>query len=122
MAYLTYTALRNMLAYLAASEVYGPLDRLARAADKEAVSVALYEALRYISTEIKKCKEGMMGKRKLSEDDTKLCSVLEELTNMEIPDEEIVAFLRDVEKKGVSIAKRLASEALAYGLKRRILG
>ena len=119
---MVYEALRNMLAYLAASEVYGPLDRLARAADKEAVSIALYEALRYISTEVKKCIEGEKGKRRLSEDDVKLCEVLKELTNMSIPDEEIAAFLRDVDKKGVSIAKRLASEALAYGLRRRVLG
>lgn len=84
------------LSYLVRDNVYGPVDRLARATDLDMVRTALYEALRYLSTEIRK------GTVPL---------VLDEA--------EIRAFLDEVERRGVGVARRVAIEALAKGLRAR---
>ncbi|MEM1720296.1 MAG: hypothetical protein QW496_05570 [Desulfurococcaceae archaeon] len=82
------------LSYLVKDNVFGPVDRLARSTDLDMVRTALYEALRYLSTEIRK------GTIPLVIDET-----------------EIKNFLDEVERRGVGIARRVAVEALAKGLK-----
>lgn len=87
-----YPNIVELLAYLVKEKVYGPVDRLARATDLETVYMALYEALRYVSTEVAK------GSVKVP------------------PKEEVSQFLEEVSKKGASLARRVAVEALTTGL------
>jgi len=90
-----YSSIVELLAYLVKERVYGPVDRLARATDLETIYMALYEALRYASTEV------MKG-------------------GVSIPsDEEIRQFLDDVSKRGAGLARRVAIEALTTGLPRQ---
>jgi hypothetical protein len=90
-----YPNLVELLAYLVKEKVYGPVDRLARAADLETVYMAIYEALRYASTEVAK------GAVKVP------------------PEEEVRQFLDEVSKRGASLARRIAIEALTVGLRSR---
>lgn len=88
-----YEGIIEILAHLVKDNVYGPVDRLARAADLNMVRVAIYEAIRYISTEVRRGVEVVL------------------------PDEnEIKAFLDEIEHRGVGVAKRIAIEALTKGL------
>lgn len=92
-----YKNLLEALAILVRDNVYGPVDRLARAADVDMIRMAIYETLRYLSTEIRK------GKIKL---------VLDE--------REVMEFLDEVERRGTGLAKRLATEALTLGLRMQL--
>ncbi|MEM4570065.1 MAG: hypothetical protein QXE66_02010 [Desulfurococcaceae archaeon] len=85
------------LSYLVKDNVFGPVDRLARSTDLDMVRTALYEALRYLSTEIRKGTVPLV-----------------------IDEAEIRSFLDEVERRGVGIARRVAIEALAKGLKTRL--
>jgi len=87
-----YSGIVELLAYLVKERVYGPVDRLARATDLETIYMALYEALRYASTEVRK------GFNKIPSD------------------EEIKQFLDEVNRRGASLARRIAIEALTTGL------
>jgi len=91
-----YTGIVELLAYLVKEKVYGPVDRLARATDLETIYTALYEALRYASTEVRK------GLDKIPSD------------------EEIKQFLDEVNRRGASLARRIAIEALTTGLSREL--
>ena len=114
---MTYENLVKVLALVVADNVYGPIDRMARAIDVDMVRAAFYEALRYLSTEIRKCIDGEKGQRKLSEEDERTCQLIRsELGNYALPVEEIEAFLNEVERKGVGLAKRIAIQALTLGL------
>jgi hypothetical protein len=90
-----YPNLVELLAYLVKEKVYGPVDRLARAADLETIHMAIYEALRYASTEVTK------GAVKVP------------------PEEEVRQFLDEISKRGASLARRVAIEALTAGLRGR---
>ena len=90
-----YPNVVGLLAYLVKERVYGPVDRLARATDLETVYMAIYEALRYAST------EAARG------------------TVQVPPEEEIRQFLDEVSKRGASLARRVAIEALTAGLPRQ---
>lgn len=93
-----YSGIVELLAYLVKEKVYGPVDRLARATDLETIYMALYEALRYASTEVTK---GLV----------------------KIPsDEEVKQFLDEVSKRGASLARRVAIEALTAGLPKQANG
>jgi hypothetical protein len=93
-----YSGIVELLAYLVKEKVYGPVDRLARATDLETIYMALYEALRYASTEATK---GLV----------------------KIPsDEEVKQFLDEVGKRGASLARRVAIEALTVGLPKQTKG
>lgn len=116
---MKYEGLIKTLAFLAVDNVYGPIDRMARAIDTDMVRVALYEALRYLSSELHKCIEAEEGKRVLEEEDRKRCKLLKELTNLTLPEDEVKVFLDDLEKRGVGIARRVAIEALTLGLKKK---
>ena len=90
-----YPNVVGLLAYLVKERVYGPVDRLARATDLETVYMAIYEALRYASTEVAR------GTVKVP------------------PEEEVRQFLDEVSKRGASLARRVAIEALTAGLPRQ---
>lgn len=89
-----FEMLINALALLVKDNVYGPVDRMARATDLEMVRTALYEALRYLSTDIRR------GRITLT-----------------IDENEIKEFLEEVERRGVGVARSVAVKALAKGLK-----
>lgn len=83
----------DIFSYLVKEKVYGPVDRLARAVDPDMVRTALYEALRYVSTEQRKGAQ------------------------ITLPDEnEIQEFLEAIEKQGVGIARKIAIRSLTRGL------
>ncbi|MEM4917468.1 MAG: hypothetical protein QXY97_06035 [Acidilobaceae archaeon] len=87
----------SLFAMLVKEKVYGPVDRLARASDLDMVRVAIYESIRYLSTEIQK---GTVRK---------------------VPSEqEIREFLDDIERRGVGVARRIAIEALTRGLREQV--
>lgn len=89
-----YEKIVEVLAYLVKDNVYGPVDRLARATDLNMVRTAIYEALRYISTEVRRGRE------------------------VKLPDEnEVREFLEEIERRGAGVAKRVAIEALTRGLR-----
>jgi len=90
-----YSSIVELLAYLVKEKVYGPVDRLARATDLESIYTALYEALRYASTEV------MKGEVRIPSN------------------EEVRQFLDEVSKRGASLARRVAIEALTTGLPRQ---
>ena len=114
---MTYKNLIKVLALVIADNVYGPIDKMARAIDVDMVRAAFYETLRYLSTEIRKCIDREKGQRELSEEDEKTCQLIRsELGNYTLPVEEIEAFLAEVERKGVGLAKRIAIQALTRGL------
>ena len=119
-----YDRLIKILAFAVYDNVYGPVDRMARALDKSMVLTSVYDALRYISTEIRKCIDAKQGKRSLGEEDRKRCEKLEEFTKLEIPHEDINNFLQDLDRRGPEIAKRIALKALSLGLemKKKELG
>jgi len=107
----------NILAFAVYDKVYGPVDRMARAVDKSMVISSLYEVLRYVSTEIRRCYDIKAQRQQpRSEEDVERCEKLEVLTNFEVPHDEVSEFLEDVERRGVDVAKRVAVQALAYGL------
>jgi len=115
---MAFERIIGLLAFAVYDRVYGPVDRMARALDKSMVLASLYEIERYLSTEIVKCIEAKSGKRDLGEEDMRRCQVLERLTNgFKIPHDEIRNFLDHVERRGVEVARRLATEALSLGLK-----
>ncbi|MEM0368800.1 MAG: hypothetical protein QW579_01635 [Desulfurococcaceae archaeon] len=88
-----YEGIVNVFSYLVKERVYGPVDRLARAVDQDMVRLALYEALRYVSTEQRKG------------------------AGVSLPSEsEVQEFLESVEKQGVGVAKKVAIKSLARGL------
>lgn len=89
-----YEKLVEALSYLVKDNVYGPVDRLARATDLDMVRTALYEALRYLSTEIRKGTVPLV-----------------------VDEAEIRMFLDEIERRGVGVARRIAIEALAKGLR-----
>lgn len=89
-----FEKLVEALAYLVRDNVYGPVDRLARATELDMVRTALYEALRYLSTEIRKGAVPLV-----------------------VDEEEVRGFLEEIERRGVGVARRVAIEALARGLK-----
>ncbi len=88
-----YEGIVNLFSYLIKERVYGPVDKLARAVDLDMIRLALYEALRYASTEQRRG------------------------VQISLPDEnEIQEFLEAIEKHGVGIAKKIAIRSLARGL------
>jgi len=112
-----FQKLANILAFAVYDRVYGPVDRMARAVDKSMVISSLYEVLRYVSTEIRRCYDIRTGRQKpRDEEDVERCKKLESLTNFEIPHDEVTRFLEDVERRGVDVAKRVAVQALTLGL------
>lgn len=107
----------NILAFAVYDKVYGPVDRMARAVDKSMVVSSLYEVLRYVSTEIRRCYDIKIQRQQpRNEEDVDRCKKLETLTNFEIPYDEVSAFLDDIERRGVDVAKRVAVQALTLGL------
>jgi len=107
----------NILAFAVYDKVYGPVDRMARAVDKSMVVSSLYEVLRYVSTEIRRCYDIKTQRQQpRNEEDVDRCKKLEALTNFEIPYDEVSAFLDDIERRGVDVAKRVAVQALTLGL------
>lgn len=94
-----YEGIVDLFSYLVREKVYGPVDRLARAVDLDMIRLALYEALRYASTEQRRG------------------------VTVSIPSEiEIQEFLEAIEKQGVGIAKKVAIRSLARGLKQELAG
>lgn len=89
-----YEGIVDLFSYLVREKVYGPVDKLARAVDLDMIRIALYEALRYASTEQRRGAQ------------------------VSLPSEsEIQEFLEAVEKQGVGIAKKIAIRSLARGLR-----
>jgi len=92
-----YEGIVDLFSYLVKEKVYGPVDRLARAVDLDMIRLALYEALRYASTELRR------------------------EAQVSLPSEsEIREFLEAVEKSGVGVARRIAIAALTRGLRRQL--
>ncbi|AGT35092.1 hypothetical protein N186_03650 [Thermofilum adornatum] len=91
-----YEGLVNIFAYLVKERVYGPVDRMARATDLDTVRLAVYEALRYASTELKRG------------------------VKIYVPSEgEVQDFLRAVEKR-IGLAREIAIKALTRGLQMEV--
>ncbi|MEM0297599.1 MAG: hypothetical protein QXU35_07535 [Zestosphaera sp.] len=89
-----YEGIVDVFSYLVKEKVYGPVDRLARAVDLDMIRLALYEALRYASTEQRRGAQ------------------------ISLPSEnEIQEFLEAIEKHGVGVAKKVAIRSLTRGLK-----
>jgi len=117
-----YQKIVNILAFAVYDKVYSPVDRMARAIDKSLVITSLYEVMRYVSTEIRRCYEIKTGSQKpRDEEEARRCRILESLTNFEIPYEEISEFLELLDRRP-SIAKKVAMQALALGLKLALRG
>ncbi|MEM1604555.1 MAG: hypothetical protein QXZ48_08570 [Zestosphaera sp.] len=92
-----YDGIVSIFSYLVKEKVYGPVDRLARAVDLDMVRLALYEALRYASTEQRRGAQ------------------------ISLPSEdEIQEFLEAIEKQGVGVAKKIAIKALTRGLEQQL--
>lgn len=97
----------RILAYVVCEGTYGPVDRLARAADISAVMLSLYEAFRIISTELRR--------RETEEQKTG------ESPKVQLPslptEEEVKLFVEAIEKGGARLARKVAFEALVRGLR-----
>jgi len=119
----------DLLAFIAGEDnVYSPLDKLVRASDRETVYVALYEALRYIAPDIRKCRELLKateqskvteqsGSQKTTEQpDKRRCEKLLEIVE---DFESIEGLIKEVSEGRISIAKKIALQALSQALKRR---
>jgi len=112
-----YQKIVNILAFAVYDKVYGPIDRMARAVDKSMVVSSLYEVLRYISTEIRRCYDiKTQHQQPRNKEDVERCKILEALTNYEIPYDEVSEFLEVVDRRGVDVAKHIAVLALTHGL------
>uniref|UniRef100_A0A7C4FH57 Uncharacterized protein n=1 Tax=Ignisphaera aggregans TaxID=334771 RepID=A0A7C4FH57_9CREN len=102
----------EILSILVADGVYGPVDRLARAADIETIYTATYEALRYIIPDLRECQEG-----KESEEQSARCVALKDiLREFKVDESKITCFVNEASPK---LAKRVAIEALSRGLSLR---
>lgn len=86
-----YEKIVEMLALVVKDRVFGPVDRMARAIDTDSVKLALYEAMRYVSSG----PEGL--KRELPKP------------------EEIEEFINDLRIKGPGLARDVALKAYAKG-------
>jgi hypothetical protein len=103
----------KILSILVADGVYGPIDRLARASDVETVYLAIYEALRYILPDLRRCQE---SKEKKEEEKERCNAIKDVLGAFEVNEKMISAFMSKVSPR---IAKRIAVEALSRGLSLR---
>jgi len=103
----------KILSILVADGVYGPIDRLARASDVETVYLAIYEALRYIVPDLRRCQE---SKEKKEEEKERCNAIKDVLGAFEVNEKMISAFMS---KASPRIAKRIAVEALSRGLNLR---
>ena len=101
-----YPGFTNVLRILVEDKVYTPIDKLARALNQTMVRTALYEALRYAMTEVRKdCSS-------ISDDnERKKCEKRKKLT---LPNEEEINRLLTEIEKDLSIAQKLALLALSY--------
>jgi len=107
----------NILAFAVYDKVYGPVDRMARAVDKSMVVSSLYEVLRYISTELRRCHDiKIQQQQPRNKDEAERCRILETLTNYEIPYDEVSQFLELIDRRGIDVAKHVAVLALTHGL------
>ncbi len=112
-----YDRLVKMFAFVASDGSYVVIDRIARAHDRDLVELSIYEAVRYIAPDLRKCSEWARGLKTLSENEQKRCeSIRSLLGDFTIPEDEINALLEDIEKGRLSIAKRIAIRALAKAL------
>ncbi|MEM0240967.1 MAG: hypothetical protein QXP29_05845 [Candidatus Nezhaarchaeales archaeon] len=112
-----YDRLVKMLAFVASDGSYVVIDRIARAYDRDLVEQSIYEAVRYLAPDLRKCSEGMRDLKTLSENEKKRCESIKNLLgDFTIPEDEINALLEDVEKGRLSIAKKIAIRALAKAL------
>jgi len=103
----------KILSILVADGVYGSIDRLARASDVETVYLAIYEALRYIVPDLRRCQES----KGEEEEEKERCNAIKEVLGaFEVNEKMISAFMSKVSPR---IAKRIAVEALSRGLSLR---
>jgi hypothetical protein len=103
----------KILSILVADGVYGPVDRLARASDVETVYLAIYEALRYIVPDLRRCQEG----KEKEEKEKKRCNAIKDVLGAFEVNEKMVSVFMG--KANPRIAKRVAVEALSRGLSLR---
>ncbi|MEM0000492.1 MAG: hypothetical protein QXY82_04090 [Desulfurococcaceae archaeon] len=118
-----YDRLVKMLAFVARDGSYVVIDRIARAHDRDLVEQSIYEALRYIAPDLRKCNEWERKRKSLSEEEEikeeekKKCENIRSLLgDFTIPEDEINALLEDIEKGRLSVARRIAIKALAKAL------
>lgn len=131
-----YDRLVKMLAFVARDGSYVVIDRIARAHDRDLVEQSIYEALRYIAPDLRKCSEWERKRKSLSEEEErkeekkslseeeeikeeekKKCESIKSLLgDFTIPEDEINALLEDIEKGRLSVARRIAIKALAKAL------
>jgi len=103
----------KILSILVADGVYGPVDRLARASDVETVYLAIYEALRYVVPDLRRCQES----KEKGEEEQKRCNAIKDALGAFKVNEEMIS--RFMSKVNPRIAKRVAIEALSRGLSLR---
>ncbi|MEM1873847.1 MAG: hypothetical protein QXS85_06365 [Acidilobaceae archaeon] len=114
---IRYERLISLLALVATRGSYTVLDRLARAYDKDMVGQAVYEAIRSIAPDVRKCVEWEEGRRVLSGDDEKECMRIKEaLGGYAIPEDEINMLLEDIGRGRLYVARRIAIQALSKAL------
>lgn len=102
----------KILSILVADGVYGPVDRLARAVDIETIYAAMYETLRYIIPDLRKCQEGKESEKQLAR-----CVALKDiLREFKVDESKITCFVNEASPK---LAKKVAIEALSRGLSLR---
>lgn len=114
-----YEKLINLLAFVVAdSRSYIVIDRIVRAYDKDFVEQSVYEAIRYIFPDIKKCAEFEEGTRTpTGEKDEERCKIIKNaLGDYSIPENEIKLLLGEIEKGKLSVARKIAIQALAKAL------
>jgi len=101
-----YPGFVNVLKILVEDKMYTPIDKLARALNQAMVRSALYEALRYAITEVRKECETISD-----EAERKKC---EERKAIKLPDEEEVNRLLMELERDLGIAQQLALMALTW--------
>lgn len=113
-----YDKLINILAFVAMdSGSYVVIDRIVRAYDRDTIEQSIYEAIRYIFTDIRKCTEFEKNERSLTEKEKKKCFEIKNiLGDYVIPENEINTLLEEIERGRLSIVRRIAVQALSKAL------
>jgi hypothetical protein len=127
-----YRPLVELLAIVAKDGIYTPFDKIMRAIDRDTVMMALYDVLRYIAPDLKKCRDYFACLQKPEEDKRRECigkysgseyerckeigKILPDLSklveSMEILDE----LVEEVSKGSLTRAKKLAMLAVRRGI------